>query len=204
MHDSPNGSYGTTTIIHRVQSDGSNESWENFVRRYDQVIIEYALSAGLRRDHAEDLKQTVFLELVKLLPTLAIDPQRGSFRSILRTMVKRRSIDFLRRHYRDTKLYENYTAPDKETQDRHWDIAWDSGLLKQALAEVSRSVNPESYQAFELTTLSKVPAKQVSKLLGISMDSVYQRTSRVKSAIEVHYKRLQDEADSNSHTSPRS
>lgn len=186
---------GTTTIVRRVQEDGSEESWVQFVQRYEYVIVEYAISSGLRPDQADDLRQTVFLELIKLLPTLSIDPNRGCFRSILRTMVKRRTTDLIRLHYRDSKIYANLAADQSNHKIPLWENAWESGLMKQALTEVAALVNPNTYQAFELTTISGVPPREVAKLLGMSVDSVYQSKSRIKAAAEIHYKRLSKEAD---------
>ena len=195
LHPSGKKQPGTTTIIRRVQSNGTDESWEQFVRRYEHVIIEYAMGSGLRRDHAEDLRQTVLLELVTMLPTLTIDPERGSFRSILRTMVKRRCIDFLRRHYRENELKQKIEINATKPEQSRWDRAWQEGLMKQALSEAAEQVNPETFQAFELTTISSVPPREVAKLLGMSVDSVYQSKSRVKAAVEKHYARLCNEAE---------
>ena len=195
MNSQQSDQHGTTTIVRRVQEDGSEESWERFVLRYEYVIVEYAIAAGLRPDQADDLRQSVFVELVKILPTLTIDPNRGSFRSILRTIVKRRTIDLIRLHYRDADLKAGLSALSTRNDNPEWDLAWKSGLMRQALSEVAQLVNPDTFQAFELTTISGVPAKEVAKLLGMSVDSVYQSKRRVKASAELHYKRLIDEAD---------
>lgn len=195
MSTSPSDQPGTTTIVRRVQEDGSEESWEQFVHRYEYVIVEYAIAAGLQPDLAEDLRQTVFVELVKLLPSLTIDPNRGSFRSILRTIVKRRTVDLIRLHYRDIKIRGNIFSSSISNDNSEWDHAWNNGLMRQALAEVAAQVNPDTYQAFELTTISGVPAREAAKLLGMSAEGVYQSRSRVKASAQINYKRLVDEAN---------
>lgn len=186
---------GTTTIVRRVQDDGSDESWKQFVMRYEYVIVEYAIAAGLRHDQAEDLRQSVFVELIKILPSLTIDPNRGSFRSILRTIVKRRTIDLIRLHYRDADLKAHLSALSVKKDTPEWDLAWETGLMKQTFSEVAQLVNPDTFQAFELTTTYGVPAKEVARLLGMTVDSVYQSKSRIKASADKIYKRLLDEAD---------
>lgn len=178
-----------------MQSDGSEESWEKFVYRYEHVILEYAVSAGIRRDLAEDLRQTVFTELVGLMPTLIIDPSRGSFRSLLRSIVRHRSTDLIRNHYRDIDAKAKLESIHTVSEDRRWDLAWETGLMKQALSEVASKVDPATFQAFELTAFSEVPAKEVSKLLGMSVDSVYQSKKRVKESVETQFNRLVKEAE---------
>lgn len=178
-----------------MQADGSNESWDKFVYRYEHVILEYAVSAGIRRDLAEDLRQTVFTELVGLMPTLIIDPARGSFRSLLRSIVRHRATDLIRNHYRDIDAKAKLESIHTVSEDHRWDLAWETGLMKQALCEVAARVDPATYQAFELTTISEVPAKEVAKLLGMSVDSVYQSKKRVKEAADTQFKRLVEEAE---------
>ena len=69
--------------------------------------------------------------------------------------------------------------------------------MKQALTEVSQRVNPETFQAFELSSLHNVPAKEITNLLGISADCVYQNKKRVKDAAEVCFQRLIRKAEGN-------
>ena len=196
MNSNQSESTGTTTIIRRIQEDGSEESWERFVKRYEHVVVLYALSAGLREDQAEDVRQTVLMELTQLLPDLVIDHSRGSFRSLLRTIVKRRSMDILRQIYREHDRLQKYVRPPAVEDDGEWDAAWREGLMKQALREVAQRISPDTFQAFELTSMHGVPARQAAKLLGMSVDSVYQSRKRVTDAANLEYNRLVTESDS--------
>ena len=187
---------GTTTIIRRVQEDGSEESWERFVRRYQHVVVHYARESGLRDDQAEEIRQVVLMELTRLLPDLTLDPARGSFRSLLRTIVKRRSIDLLRTLYRDAERLEKHTPRSNPDDEEIWERSWREGLMKQALREVAERVSPDTYQAFELTSMHGVPAREVAKMLGVSVENVYQARKRVSHAVKQEYDRLINEADS--------
>tara|TARA_A100000171_G_scaffold53021_1_gene75476 strand:- start:6602 stop:6958 length:357 start_codon:yes stop_codon:yes gene_type:complete len=101
----------------------------------------------------------------------------------------------MRRHYREAEFKEKLQSNPTESQDEHWDRAWHEGLMKQALSEAAESVNPDSFQAFELTSHSSVPAKEVAKILGMSIDNVYQSKSRIRSIVEKNYSRLRSEAE---------
>lgn len=192
-----NHSNGTTTILRNIREEGGEPTWREFVARYEKVIRGYASSAGLPRHHVDDLTQTVLSDLVAMLPTLLVDKDVGTFRGLLKTIVRRKVHDHYRKTSRESEALGrlNHIGPAEADRDDIWEHSWHEGLLAQALTEVAGRTNPETFQAFELLVVSSVPAREVADLLGISVASVYQAKSRVSQAVQKVFNELAQSAD---------
>lgn len=62
-----------------------------------------------------------------------------------------------------------------------------------ALDDASRSVEPRTYQAFQLVVLDGWSAKRAAEFLDMSMDSVYQAKARVLRCAREVVERVQRE-----------
>jgi RNA polymerase sigma factor (sigma-70 family) len=190
---------GTSTVLRRIREDGGPQAWEGFVLRYWRVIHGYAHASGLPASECEDLTQTVLTELVGMLPEFEVDHSVGSFRALLRTIVRRRVIDLRRKQGRESvaviQRSQAESVNGNETTDELFDRVWREGLLKSAMAEVAARTPAEAFQAFELSSQAKMPANEIAKLLDMSVNSVYQHKSRVARDIRETFERLDAEAN---------
>lgn len=57
-------------------------------------------------------------------------------------------------------------------------------MINRCLSQLRGEVNPTHYRVFELMILRQVPAKEVSKQVGLSHDAVYQARYRVLKRLE--------------------
>jgi RNA polymerase sigma-70 factor (ECF subfamily) len=62
---------------------------------------------------------------------------------------------------------------------RMWDREHDQHVLRQLLAKVRPHFAPETWQAFQQVALEGVPADEVAKDLGMSLNAVFIAKSRV-------------------------
>lgn len=170
---------GTTTLLDRIRQDGGSDAWTELVRRYWRVVFGYARQQGLNSADAEDFTQEILTELVRVLPDLEIDRERGTFRSFLFTVVRRRLIDLHRASKSHAALSERLERRDFESPDAAWESEWHRSLLRLALNEAARVVEPKTYQAFQLVVIHGWSAKRAALFLDLSVDSVYQAKARV-------------------------
>tara|TARA_Y100001933_G_scaffold252524_1_gene291620 strand:+ start:3926 stop:4525 length:600 start_codon:yes stop_codon:yes gene_type:complete len=190
---------GTSTVLRHIKEDGGPEAWERFVHRYWRVIHGYAIACGLPPGDAEDLTQVVLTELVEKLPDFEVDKERGTFRTVLRRLVRWRVTDALRVVRRDRDAMDHLVEQSVEAvvdgPDEIFERAWREGLMKAAMTEVASAVAPEHYQAFEMTAERDMPAKEVASMLGMSTASVYKAKSQISKQIRETFDRLCAEAD---------
>ncbi len=190
---------GTSTVLRHIRDGGGPEAWERFVHRYWRVIHGYALAAGLPASEAEDITQLVLTEMVEKLPEFEVNRELGTFRTVLRRLVKWRVTDALRKARREKQVVSQISArtppPEDGGPDELFDEAWRNGLLKAAKVEVSASVPPAHFQAFEMTAQRDMPAKEVASMLGMNTASVYQAKSQISKKIRETFDRLAGEAE---------
>lgn len=170
---------GTTTLLDRIREKGGADDWTELVRRYWRVVFGYARQQGLTAADAEDFTQEILAELVRVLPSFELDGEKGSFRSFLFTMVRRRLIDRYRTQNSHAELSERLEWREFEPPDAAWESQWRRSLLRLALDEAARAVEPATYQAFQLVVINGWSPKRAAEFLDLSVDSVYQAKARV-------------------------
>jgi RNA polymerase sigma-70 factor (ECF subfamily) len=155
------------------------------------VIIGWCMRRGLDRDSAEDLTQEILIKLLDALPHYKHDPDRGRFRSWLKTVVENVLSDQARRHRRhpepravggSTALERLYNLPSAVVAEELSAIvdnqtsAWES----QALDRVRARVEPASWEAFCRRMIGRRPASEVAAELGLTVGAVYKASERIK------------------------
>lgn len=170
---------GTTTLVERVQHNGGQKAWTELVRRYRRVVFGYARGKGLNASDAEDFTQEILAELVRVLPNLELDRERGTFRSFLFTMVRRRLIDRHRAPRPHVTQSERFDWREVEPPDASWEQEWRRSLLRMALDYAARAVEPRTYQAFQLVVINGWTPKRAAEFLDLSVDGMYQAKARV-------------------------
>src|SRR5947209_1028962 len=73
------------------------DAWLVFQACYREVILGWCRSRGLDRRTAEDLTQEILIKLLEALPRHEHNPDRGRFRSWLKTVVRHVLADHWRR-----------------------------------------------------------------------------------------------------------
>ena len=174
----------TRSSVIRAVADTENEAaWQRFFDLYAGFVFSIARSKGLNDTDAGDIVQMVFVDLVRTLPSFKYDREKGRFRSYLAALVKWRVIDRLKAVRRDADLKADFmeeaksaaTTEDEDFEEREWQ----SAAMEETLRRIKPEVRPEHYAAFVASAVEGQDTDVVTKLYGISRDSLYQIRKRL-------------------------
>jgi RNA polymerase sigma-70 factor (ECF subfamily) len=101
MMEEPHSTLHTRpSLLVRVRNASDADAWRTFVAVYAPVVYRYARRQGLQDADAGDLTQEVMSELSRAIRDFTYQPERGRFRSWLRTIARRKLWQFQRRRRR--------------------------------------------------------------------------------------------------------
>ena len=198
----------TRSSVIRAVADTQNEAaWQRLFDLYAGFVFSIARSKGLNDSDADDIVQTVFADLARNLPTFEYDREKGRFRSYLTGLVNWRVMDRLKASKRDAELKANFweeaksaaTAEDEDFEEREWQTA----ALEEALRRIKPEVRPEHYAAFVASAVEGQDTDVVTKLYGISRDSLYQIRKRLTAKLQENLPEVLAEMDAPCAPGPR-
>src|SRR5438309_8393167 len=82
------------SLLVRIRDAGDGEAWTQFVEIYAPLVYGFARKHRLQDADAADLTQDVLRAVAGAVGRLDYDPQRGSFRSWLFTVVRNKLRNF--------------------------------------------------------------------------------------------------------------
>ena len=116
-------------LLARCQG-GDGAAWEALVVRYQRLVYAIVRRIGLDEHSAADVFQTVFMRLMEHLPRLT-DPNR--LQAWIVTTAKREALLQRKRGMRAVSMTQ---VDDEDGSASEWDVADDSPLPEDALAEL--------------------------------------------------------------------
>ena len=172
-----------SSVIRAVAKTENEVAWQRFFDLYAGFVFSIARSKGLNDTDADDIVQMVFSDLARNLPSFKYDREKGRFRSYLAALVKWRVIDRLKAVRRDADLKADFmeeakfaaTTEDEDFEEREWQ----SAAMEETLRRIKPEVRPEHYAAFVASAVEGQDTDVVTKLYGISRDSLYQIRKRL-------------------------
>jgi RNA polymerase sigma factor (sigma-70 family) len=179
VYESTGRSTRVSLLMALCSDPGDQLAWSAFVDRYGPQIHAWCLRWRLQEADAQDVTQMVLVKLVRQLPNFAYDPSR-SFRGWLRTLTAHSWSDFLGDQVRgvrgsaDAGVAEMLNTVEARVDlVHHLEEAFDQELLELAKEDVSRRVEPHTWEAFRLTAIEGVAAAEAASRLGIRVATVY-------------------------------
>ncbi len=173
-------SYSVMSEVHRRSDDGCSR----FFRTYAPLIRLHGRDCGVPEEELDDLVQNVMTEFFRN-DAFVYDAARGSFRSYLRRIIRRRSNDILRRIYRARRL-NDALMPREEYLDRRYDEEWSKYVRAEALRRLRGRVDARHYQQFCMLALQERDVRSVARFFGVPVSSIYcsfHRTRELMAAI---------------------
>jgi RNA polymerase sigma-70 factor (ECF subfamily) len=182
------------SLLGKLCSPGADEAaWGVFLGRYQPVLLGWCRGLGLQVADAEDVSQAVLGTLAQKLPTFRYQPETGSFRSWLRTLVANAVRNFWRGRARrpgevgtgDSQVAEllhqaeTSGSVDSLADEMNRRLETDRLLAVRAIELVKARIKEATWQAFALAELEGLPAPEVSERLGIPVAYVYVYKGRV-------------------------
>src|SRR5688572_14345492 len=108
MHEPP---ITRPSLLVRIRDTRDKDAWRQFVEVYAPLIYRFARKCRLQDADASDVTQEVLRAVARASKGLDYDPQRGTFRAWLLTVVRSKLCNFLARRRRQVQA-----AGDAETE----------------------------------------------------------------------------------------
>ncbi|MFI4897595.1 MAG: sigma-70 family RNA polymerase sigma factor [Phycisphaerales bacterium JB059] len=171
------------TLLGKLGEDANPAAWNEFCDRYGELIRSFARRQGLQASDCDDVLQDVLVALAGSMSRFEYDPDKGKFRSYLKTITLRAIYKKFRQKQQPSRQEPigdgvlNATS-DPETDER-WEQEWRQHHLRQAMRTIDTEFSDADRAAFRLYALGGRGAKETAEALGMSVDRVYQAKSRI-------------------------
>jgi len=187
------------TLLLRVRDPADQEAWRRFETRYGGLIVAYGRSRGLSLWDAEDVRQTVLLNLSTALRRFEYQPARGRFRDYLGRIVR----NAVARHRGGHTLpgatldMDELAAPaaGDETPDAAWEREWVNLHCRAALDELRATYDARSMAVFERILAGEGMAA-IAASCGMTCAAVRKVKQRVKDELRAIVQRRIEEEES--------
>jgi RNA polymerase sigma-70 factor (ECF subfamily) len=188
------------SLLQRLRHQPDPESWQRLVELYAPLIGDWLRRASVQPQDADDLIQEVFSVVVKELPRFDYEPERGSFRGWLRTIMANR----LRAFYRGRQSRpmaaggSDFDQVAAQLEDPHsqlsqlWNREHDQYLSRRLLEMIKPDFEATTWRAFERVTIDGAKPAETAKELGISVNAVFIAKSRVMRRLRQEMQELSD------------
>jgi RNA polymerase sigma-70 factor (ECF subfamily) len=175
------------SLLEQLRAGPREEAWRKLVELYAPMLYGWIDRYSIQSSDADDLVQEVLTTLVRELSQFHYDPERGSFRSWIRTILSHRLQAFFRaRQTRpqpaagaDAASMLDQLADPNSDLSRVWNEEHDRHVAHTLLKAIRPDFEPKTWQAFERTTLHGAKPADVAKELGMSVNAVFIAKSRV-------------------------
>jgi RNA polymerase sigma-70 factor (ECF subfamily) len=186
------------SLLVRIRDPRDGAAWTEFVDLYAPLIFGFARKQGLQNADAADLTQEVLRAVAGAAGRLRYDPERGTFRGWLFTVVRNRLRNFLiarRRRERGGdpeagRRLEDYPAPEDEAS-AVWDREYEQRLFAWAAEQVRRGCQESTWRAFWLTAVEGWSGKEAARAVGLTPAAVYLAKRRVMARLQDQLRQVQ-------------
>jgi RNA polymerase sigma factor (sigma-70 family) len=188
------------SLLLRLKAQPQDQTaWREFARRYEPRLRGWCKHWHLQEADAQDVTQTVLLQLLTKLQSFEYDPAR-SFRAWLKTLTHHAWQDLLvRRQQVRTNLGATVDNDPLGTLEARDDLqarmrdAFDLEVMDLAMERVQSRVAPNTWEAFRLTTLEHQAGIDVATKLNMSLLAVYKASSHTQKLLHEEVQRLEGE-----------
>ena len=171
-----------TTHTSLKRSDPQPEAWCRFVEFYTGELMRWARSHGLQEADAEDVTQTILMDIRELLQGYQRIPGK-SFGSWLFRVTANECRTRLRRRAREAAGAAGLSAVADTAEVAAFEVAEEAEhhrrLLLRAMPLVQSEFPEKTWAAFAALVLEKRPAAEVAARLGIRRGAVHLARHRV-------------------------
>ena len=187
----------STTLLRRLRTHPADEvAWQRFVERYGRLVYRWCRDWGLQVADAEDVTQSILLELTRQMRTFEYDPA-GRFRGWLKTVASRAWRRFLEsRHRIGMSGVEDLLAAAAEAQFvDHLEQEADRELLELALQRVRERVQPQTWEVFRLQAFEGWSGAEAGAAVGMTSATAFVARSKVTKMIRTELQQMLYTAD---------
>src|ERR1043165_5623823 len=145
------------SLLTRLKNPDDEAGWQRFFDTYASVIYSLAVRSGLSAVEADDALQETLLSVAREMPGFRYDPAKGSFKSWLFQIARRRVADQFRRRAkmqrdgmaRESEGIEQVADDAADSLNQLWDEEWKRTQLQIAIDRVKQKVAARQWQMFD-------------------------------------------------------
>lgn len=182
--------YTRETLLIKLRNQHDDASWEEFVSYYSNYVFAVLKEMGVEFDDLDDIKQSILLKIWKKIPDFDYNPEKGSFRAWLCTVIRNTVYNYFRDRVSTYELKDedSINAEVDKIAQREWMTHIASLAWENIKGDFSDSVR-ETY--IQISQGRK--SDEIAAALGISPGSVYVYKERVQKALRKEVRRLDKE-----------
>ena len=190
MHDPfPNPGSTRSSVLAAIRDPANQSAWERFYDQYAPYLHALALRRGLRHADAEDVVQTVLVEVAAKIRSFSYDRAKGRFHAWLAAAARYRIDDLLRQNARrDARevlvpgLSDHTPFPSPSAPDAFSAVAeeeWTALVRRRALDRLRQTVSPRQFELFHASVVEEWPTEKVMRVYSVSRAALYQTRHRL-------------------------
>jgi len=185
------------SLLGRLKNSKDQASWQEFFDTYSGLIYDIARKAGLNKDAAKGVLEATMEAVAEHMPNFKYDPEIGSFKSWLHQLIRLQIISrtLKRRPSSNAPAREAAAAdadPSGKALDQIWDAEWKANLLKVAIANVKRRLDPRQFQIYDLQVNKQWDAEKVSAVMNLPITEATAAKQNIVEMIQAEVKRLEE------------
>lgn len=169
------------SLLLRIRDAQDSTSWCEFTEIYGPIIRSYCRHRGLQPTDADDVVQEILTQVSRSIGSFEYEPGRGRFRDWLGTVTRNKITRFYESKGREYATIGHdvsalLTAP---VEDSEWSANLHARILEVALVRIRVDFEASTWSAFEQIWCLGLPAPEVARTLGVTIDAVYAAKSRI-------------------------
>jgi RNA polymerase sigma-70 factor (ECF subfamily) len=187
------------SLLVRLRNTLDAQAWGEFVDVYAPLVYGFLRKRGLQDADTADVTQEVLHAVSRALGRFEYDPQQGSFRGWLFTIVRNKLRNFQAGADRkgqgsgDSAVQHMLEQEPARALDEEslWIQEYEQRLFTEAALRVRPTVHETTWRAFWLTAVDGKKAAEAGALLNLGLAAVYLARSRVLARIRQEVQELQ-------------
>lgn len=181
-------------FLNKLVDSEDHDLWNDFYRRYDELILMIIRNFIKEPDAVKDLAQEVRLHIWKKIHLYK--PNLSRFTTWLTRLTKNKVIDFLRQQCTQRKLLNNIDHPEPESSKSDIENIvqheWQDYIFTLAEKNIKSTVTPKMYSIYKELNSGK-SYLEISEEHQLPINSVYVYKRRVITAFNQEIRRLLDD-----------
>lgn len=180
------------TLLERIK-EGDSVSWDEFYSVYRPFVLYRGQRSGLSNTDCDELVQQVMLSFFQRNKDFEYQREKGSFRNYFGRVINNNIIDIMRKKRANNIEYDE--SKDLRVDDalsREFENDWRDYLFRQALLELKKQVEEDTFEAFNLYAIQGRKISEVSDFLEMSIDSIYVAKNRCINKLKIIINNLEN------------
>ena len=173
------------TLLARIK-EGDSVSWHEFYTVYRPFILYRGQRSRLSAADCDELVQQVMLSFFQRNKNFEYQREKGTFRSYFGKVINNNIIDIIRKkRYNHVEYQESKDLRLDDALSREFENDWREYLFRQALLELKKQVEDNTFEAFNLYAIQGRKISEVSEFLEMSVSSIYVAKNRCINKLKI-------------------